>query len=159
MARRQDGKLHAPGGEKRIGGNEERVGVIAYKRCEGSINLVAIVRVQDLDLQSEGARGLWYVAERGLGSRGIGRIDQHGNANGLGHQLMQKPQPLGHNFTLEIIDPRRVATRPRQTRNKTELDWVFGDTEHYWDGRGRSFRGERSGSAAQRDNSAHMTTD
>jgi hypothetical protein len=41
--------LHAPADKKRIWADEEGVGAIAYKACEGSINLVAIARV----------RGIW----------------------------------------------------------------------------------------------------
>ena len=35
-----------------------------------------------------------------------------GNANGLGHQLMQECQPLGEHFLDEKIDAGRVAARP-----------------------------------------------
>ena len=51
MARRQDGNLHAPAVEERIWAEEdeeESIGGIAYKDCEGGINLVAIARVEDL---------------------------------------------------------------------------------------------------------------
>jgi hypothetical protein len=30
-----------------------------------------------------------------FGDRNIGRIEEHGNPHGLGHQLMQARQPLG----------------------------------------------------------------
>jgi hypothetical protein len=38
-------------------------------------------------------RATRYVAKRALGGRDVW-IDQHGNANGPGHQLVQKCQPL-----------------------------------------------------------------
>ena len=71
--------------------------------------------------------------------RGIARIDQHGNPNGFGHQIVQEPQPLGRNLLGEEIDAGRVAARPGKTGDETQLDRVFGDDEDDWDRRGRSF--------------------
>jgi hypothetical protein len=62
------------------------------------------------------------TSQRGLSRRDIGRIDQNGNANCLGHQVMQEPEPLGHNFEAKILTPvalppgrARLATRPSFT--------------------------------------------
>src|SRR6516165_2333674 len=60
--------------------------------------------VDDLNLQSETACSFGYLSQRGLGIRRIGRIDQHGNSNRFGHQVVQEPQPLGHKFSEENID-------------------------------------------------------
>jgi hypothetical protein len=32
---------------------------------------------------------------------GIGRVDQYGNTNGLGHQVAQQPQPLSRDLSDE----------------------------------------------------------
>src|SRR5262249_6032650 len=71
--------------------------------------------------------------------RDIGRIDQHGHSNGLGHQLMQEPQPLGCDLLGEIVDAGGVAARPGKAGDKTKLDRVFSDAEDNRDRRGRSF--------------------
>ena len=57
-----------------------------------------------------------------FGDRSIGRIDEHGNTNGFGHLVMQKPQPLGYHFAAEIIDAGRVAAGPGKAGDKTKLD-------------------------------------
>jgi hypothetical protein len=72
---------------------------------------------------------------------------------------MQQPQPLGHNFNGEKIDAGRVAARPREAGDQTQLDRVFGDAEDDWDRRGRGF-GRRGGSGeGGRDNHGHATAD
>ena len=53
-----------------------------------------------------------YLSQRGLGIRGIGRIDQHSNSNRLGHQVVQEPQSLGHKLSEENIDAGHIAARP-----------------------------------------------
>ena len=57
-------------------------------------------------------------------------IEQHGDTNCLGHQVMQEPQSLGHHFLGEKIDAGRVADRPGEARDKTKLDRVLTDAEH-----------------------------
>src|SRR5262249_29223135 len=59
----------------------------------------------------------------------MGRMDQHGHSNGLGHQLMQEPQPLGCNLPGEIVDAGGVAARPGKAGDKTKLDRSLSDAE------------------------------
>jgi hypothetical protein len=40
---------------------------------------------------------------------GVGRIDQHGDPDRLGHQLMEEFQLLGQDLLAQDIDPGRVA--------------------------------------------------
>ena len=94
MARRQVDQLDAPAVEQGTGADEKRVGSLAHKRCEGRVDLAAGAGVEDLDLQPHGARSRLHVSQCGLGSRSIGRIDEHGNASGRGHQLAQEFHPL-----------------------------------------------------------------
>jgi hypothetical protein len=65
----------------------------------------------------------------------IGRIDQHGDPGGGGHQLTQQPQPLCHHLGGEEIDSGRVAAGPGE--DQTELDRVLGDAEGNRNGLGR----------------------
>ena len=55
MACRQRGKLDAPADEEWVGADEERVGPLAPKRCEGCIDLAAGAGVEDPDLQPDSA--------------------------------------------------------------------------------------------------------
>ena len=91
-------------------------------------------------------------------ARDIGRIDQHGNPNGLGHQLVQKCQPLRIQLSREKIDPRQVSARPGEAGDETELDRVFADAEDDRDRRGRSFGRKRSRVAGWRGDNGHATT-
>jgi hypothetical protein len=69
--------LHAPADKKRIWADEEAVGATAYEGCEGSINLVAIARVQNLDLQPECVSSRVDIFHGSLGNLNISRIYEH----------------------------------------------------------------------------------
>ena len=62
MARRQVDQLDTPGAEKGIVADEEGVGPLAHKSCEGRFDLVAGVGVEDLDLQPHGAGSRFHVS-------------------------------------------------------------------------------------------------
>src|SRR5215831_12475702 len=68
----------------------------------------------------------------------IGRIDQHRDTGGLGHQIMEEPQPLGRNFSGKKIDPGRVAARLGKAGDETKFDGVVADAEDNRDRGGRS---------------------
>jgi len=85
-----------------------------------------------------------HVPQCGLGGPSIGRIDEDGNSNGLGHQVMQEPQPLGRNLRVKKIDAGQVAARPGETGDKTKPNRVFTDTEDNGNRCGRSFGRERT---------------
>jgi hypothetical protein len=93
VARRQGGKLDAPAGEKGVVADEEGVGLPAHKSCESGVDLLAGAGVEDLDLQPHSAGSRFHVSYDGLGIHSIGRIDEHGNTSGRGHQLTQEFQP------------------------------------------------------------------
>src|SRR5438876_7007945 len=86
VTRRERRKLDAPAREEDITSDEQGVGAIAHEGGEGRLDLAAGAGVEDLNLQSHCTGGFRYVSYCALGSR-VGRIDEHGDANGLGHQL------------------------------------------------------------------------
>ena len=93
-----------------------------------------------------------HVSQRGLRIRGIGRIDEHGNASCCGHQFAQEFQPLCRQLGSEKIDACQVAARPGEAGDKTKLDRVFGDDEDDGDRRGcRLGRQRRSGTSGRDD--------
>ena len=143
-------QLDTPAGEKGVGADEERVGPLAHKRCEGRIDLAAGAGVEDLDLQPHGAGSRFHVSQRGLGSRSIGWIDEHGHTSGCGHQLAQEFQPLCRQLATEKIDPGQVAARPGEAGDKTEPDRVFAGDEDDGDRRGCRLGRQRDGSTADR---------
>jgi len=65
--------------------------------------------------------------------------DQHGDTNGLGHQIVQKCQPLSVVLSREKIDPRQVSARSGEAGDQAKLDRIFADAEDDRGGRGRSF--------------------
>ena len=58
---------------------------------------------------------------RGLGVSHDWRIDQHGKASRLGHQLTQQSEPLRIGLDSEKIDARDVAARPVEAGDEPEL--------------------------------------
>jgi hypothetical protein len=57
----------------------------------------------------------------------------------LGHQFAQQPKPLGFDLLGEKVGAGRVAARPGEVGDQTELHRVFADAEDDRDDRGRSF--------------------
>ena len=145
VACRQLGQLDTPVGQEGGGANEEGVGSLACKRRERGIDLAAVAGVEDLDLQPLGAGSRFHASHCSLGIGSIGRIDEHGNTNGPGHQLAQEFQPLCSQFSSEKIDTRQVAARPGEAGDKTKPDRVFGEGEDDRDRRSCRFGGSMDG--------------
>jgi hypothetical protein len=94
-------------------------------------------------LHPERARGRFQRAERRRRRPGVGRIDQHGNPDGCGHQLTQKPEPLRDHVNREERDAGGIAARVGKARHQTHLDRVVADAESDRNRRGCRFRRER----------------
>jgi Transposase len=77
----------------------------------------------------------------------------HDNTNGLGQQVMQEPQPLGHHLVSENIDAGRIAAGPGEAGDR-----VFGDKEDDRDRRCCGFGSERGGQAYRGDR-GHLSAD
>jgi len=75
------GKLKPPAAEKCILANEEGVGPLPHKSCEGRIDLAAGASVEGLDLQPHGAGSGFRVSQCCLGIYSIGRIDEDGHTS------------------------------------------------------------------------------
>ncbi len=147
--------MDAPARKEHVASDVQGFGAVAHERGEGRLDLAPGAGLEDLNLQSHCTGGVRYVSKRALGSRDIGRIDQHGDANGLGHQLVQKCQPLRLQLSREKIDSRQVAARPGEAGDKTKLHRVFADAEDDRGRRGRSFGCKRSKVAGWRGDNGH----
>src|SRR5215471_8222824 len=65
---------------RRVAAHEECVGRFAKKNsCEGPVDLPARAGIEPLDLRPDPAGSSLHVSRCGLGGRGIGRIDEHGD--------------------------------------------------------------------------------
>ena len=120
VARREKDQLDTPGEEEGIRADEQGLGSLSRKSREPRIDLVDCAGVADLDLQAHRAGRCFYVSQYGL-RIGIGWIDEHGNTNGLGHQLTQEFQPLRRQLANKKIDSCQVAARPGEARDKRGL--------------------------------------
>ena len=140
MVRRERDKLDASAGEEHVASDVQRIRAVVHEGGEGRLDLAAGARVEDLNLQSH-CTGVFRYISYALGTCDIGGIDQHGNPNGLGHQLVQKCQPLRSQLIREKIDPCQVSARPGEAGDETELDGVFADAEDDRDRRGDSLCG------------------
>src|SRR5262245_14946716 len=102
VARRQVDQLGTPGVKKGVDADEDGFWPLAHKSGEGRIDLAAGASVEDLDLQSHRAGGQLHIPQRGFRSRGIGRIDEHGDTSRSWHYLTQEFQPLCGQLTSKI---------------------------------------------------------
>ena len=99
MARRQRGKLDAPGGEEWVAANKKCVGPLTRETFESSLDFGAGAGLTDFELQPHSPRAPFRVLRSGLGPHGIRRIDEHCNTSGRGCQLTKKLQPLCRQLT------------------------------------------------------------
>src|SRR5262249_44846532 len=91
MSCRQCGKLETPAGKERIRPYHERVGSIANKRSEGSLDLATVARLTNVDLQPDGARCCGPIPTCQLRLR-TAAIATQAATHGSGNQFMQQPQ-------------------------------------------------------------------
>src|SRR5262249_34315691 len=129
VVRGQGDKLHGTADEKPVWSDEQGVGPLACKAGKGRINLADRRGVDDLDLQPKSVSGFLDDVQCGLGIGNIGRVNKYGNANNLGHQVVQEPQPLGYYLSYKKIDPRRIAAGPSEVGDKPKPDRVFWNAE------------------------------
>src|SRR5262249_10111524 len=99
------------------------------KRRERGIDFPDGADVENPDLQPRGANSRFQTSQCKLGTGRIGRIDEHSNTNGPGHQLTQEFEPLCDHLDPENIDSRQVAARPGEAGDETKLDRVVAGKE------------------------------
>ena len=102
-----------------------------------------VLALNDLDLQPDGARRRLHVSQRGLGSRGIGRIDEHGDTSGPGTSSCSNSSRFALKLDCQMIEPGDIAARPSEAGDKTKPDRVVGDHEDDGNCRGRRLGCER----------------
>ena len=110
--------------------------------------LLLALRVSDS--QPHCAGGCRHLSQRCLGW-GDSRVDEHGQIFSSRHQLKQEFQPLRCQFGRQVIEACHIAPRSGETINKTDLDWVFANTEDDWDRRRRRLCRQCSSIAEARD--------
>src|SRR5262249_54465178 len=91
MSRRQRGNLKAPADKERIRADQERVGSIADKRSEGSLDLATVARLHDIDLKSDRGRRRRRIPRHGI-RWGIVRINKQANMRSSRNKLVQEPR-------------------------------------------------------------------
>ena len=114
MACRQRHELLAPAVEERIGADDERAGMQLDEGGEGGVDLAFGAGLQDRELHPLRARRFLHVSDDALGIR-IVRVHQQGDHPGLGNQLGQQLEPLGHQLDGDDAEAREVAARPGET--------------------------------------------
>ena len=123
MARRQRASWTRRSVKKVPWTDEERVGPVAPKICEGRVDLAAGAGVENLDLQPDGASSRLHVSQCGFGKAGIGRIDEHGNSRLLRAPASRRSSSrFATNSTVRRLIPvrlppgrARLATSPSST--------------------------------------------
>ena len=110
-------------------------------------------------MQAHRAGRRFDVSHRSLGSPGIGWIDEDANTRDGGDQFAQKFQPLCRQLLRVEIDPRQIAARPCEARDKAKPDWVFGDDEDAGNCRCCCLRHERHRRASARHDHCDLSAD
>ena len=95
MACCQRHKLLAPADEERVAADDERAGLQLDEGGEGGVDLAFGASLQDLELHPLRARRFLHVSDHALGNR-IVRVHEQGDHPGLGNQLGEQFEPLGH---------------------------------------------------------------
>src|SRR4029078_9318233 len=104
MAHRPLAKLFAPAIEEWLTADHKPACSQLDQACKERIKVTLGAGMQDMELQSEGVRRRLQFFRCGLGTSGIGRIDERGNHGHRGDQLMQQLQPLlTREFKLEAV--------------------------------------------------------
>ena len=80
------------------------------------------------DLHGHGLRSRLH-SQGGISCHTRGRIEEHSDAAGPWHQVMQELHPLGGKLGEQHIEPREVAARPGEAGDKAQPDRVVGDDE------------------------------
>ena len=99
------------------------------------------------------------MSRTALGTRDIGRIDQHGNRERPWAPSRAEVPAASRQSPGEKIDPGQVSARPGKASDEAKLDRVFADAEDDRDRRGRSFGRKRSRVAGWRGDNGHATAD
>src|SRR5437763_4792548 len=93
-----------------------------------------------------------YLSHLLLRTLMIGRIYQNCDTSHRGHELVQKLQPLRHQFAEQKIDAREIASRPGKACRESKLHWIIRDHEHDRNGRSRRLGCDgRSGTPGRED--------
>ena len=105
------GQLDAPALKKGSGRRKARraARVAKLQRQHRSRRLVPVLRTWTC---SPIARAAASTSLNAVSALRIGRIDEHGNTRGSGHQFAQKFQPLRRQLAGKKIDTGQVAARP-----------------------------------------------
>ena len=157
MAKRQRGKLLAPGIEEYIGADHER----ACSQLDQGLqtpyrNRCSVLACRTWSLQPERVRCRLHGSRKGSAIR-TGRVDEHGNDGRCGYQLAQQLQPLRPYLYVQIGYARQVAAGPVQAGDKPNLDRVDRYREDDRNGRSRRLGRQCRRSAAARRNHGHLT--
>ena len=145
MACRQRDELLAPTVEEWVGADDQRAGLKLDERGEGGVDLALGAGLQDRELHPLRARRFLHVSDHGLGIR-IVRVHEESDHLGLGDQLGQQLEPLGHQLRGQNADAREVAARPGKAGDQTLSDRV-GAEEDNRDRRGCAFAARAAGGA------------
>src|SRR5215475_9281619 len=157
VARSQEDQLDTSADKKGATADENRVGSVVRKCCEGCIDVRAGADIKGLDLQSHGARSRVHISQYGLGV-GVRRMDEHGDATSCGYELAQELQPFCYQLITEKIDARRVAARPGEAGDKAQPDRVFRDGKDDRDCRGSGLGRQRRDGTSGRNDHGDLST-
>ena len=138
MTRRQGSKLEAPAEKERVGGDYERVGLIADERGKCSIDPAPVARLDRVDRDRHGRCRRRHLSRRGLGIWIVG-IEQQSDPRRRGNKLPQQTQLLRPQVGEKEVHAGRIAAGSGKARDEAEFDWIICRGEYDRNVRGRGF--------------------
>src|SRR5262245_44788696 len=112
MTRRKRHDLHATIDEERLASNKKCVQPVLHERSKCCLNLGTTLGFEYLDLAPNCLGCRPRIPDNALHSNWICRIDKERDPRGARHQLVQKTQPFGAQFSSHVVDAGYIATRP-----------------------------------------------
>ncbi len=113
---------------------------LAFGHCrERLLDFILVAAVQNQDRLSDRPGGCFNLAEL-LRRRLVLRTDEKGNQTGLREDFAQQFQALRNYLGPEDVPSRRVASRPVEACDETQLHRVTAGGEHDRNGCGRLLR-------------------
>jgi hypothetical protein len=158
MAQCERGEQLASAVQERIGGDHERAGSQLGQGCEDLFELTLGAGSKDMKLQLADSRRRLQLPDEGLREGWARGVDEHRDAGGRRHDLMEQFELLGSQFDVQIADAGCVAAWAVEAGNEPEFDRIDADTEDNRNCCCRFLGGQRAG-RARRNNHGDLATD
>jgi hypothetical protein len=150
MAKRHCGELFAMTDEKWTAGDHESAHPNSPSFAKTPSKSVSLLACGTLSCSPETVSGRHHLADCGLCSAEIGRIDEKRHDPNLGKKLVQQFQPFRRDLYARLCHTRNVSARSAKAGHETQLDRVAARFKDDRNGHGCCLCCDRRRSAGRR---------